>query len=107
MNGFKMGTSYGLFLEISSVDHVQLDGPNCDGFEQLSHPAYEIQWMTYIARRRYVIAEVTAQIIASDTFEPVNTSIQRSRRWNVLRVASVPHNQIAVEAKRSINNNLK
>lgn len=43
LNGLKMGTSYGLFLEISSVDHVQLDASNCEGFEQLSHPDYEIQ----------------------------------------------------------------
>lgn len=42
LNGFKMGTSYGMYLEITSVDHVQMDSNDCDGFEEYSHPDSEI-----------------------------------------------------------------
>lgn len=38
LNGFKMGTSHGLYLEITSVDHMQMDSSDCDGFEEYSHP---------------------------------------------------------------------
>lgn len=38
LNGFKMGTSHGLYLEITSVDHFQTDSSDCDGFEEYSHP---------------------------------------------------------------------
>lgn len=43
VNGFKMGTSFGLYMEVTSVDHVQLDSNECDGFEHFSHPDVEIE----------------------------------------------------------------
>lgn len=42
LNGFKMGTNYGMYLEITSVDHVQMESSDCDGFEEYSHPDFEI-----------------------------------------------------------------
>lgn len=42
LNGFKMGTSYGMYLEITSVDHLQMDTSDCDGFEDYSHPDTDI-----------------------------------------------------------------
>lgn len=42
LNGFKMGTSFGLMMDITSVDHVQLEA-ECHGFEDYSHPETEIQ----------------------------------------------------------------
>lgn len=42
LNGFKVGTSNGLYLEITSVDHLQMDSSNCDGFEEYSHPDYDL-----------------------------------------------------------------
>lgn len=42
LNGFKMGTSYGMYMEVTSVDHVKMDSIECDGFEALSDPNSEI-----------------------------------------------------------------
>lgn len=42
LNGFKMGTSYGMYLEITSVDHLQMDTKDCEGFEDYSHPETDI-----------------------------------------------------------------
>lgn len=42
LNGFKMGTVHGLYMEITSVDHLQMDSNYCDGFECYSHPDAEI-----------------------------------------------------------------
>lgn len=42
LNGFKMGTTAGMYLEITSVDHLQMDSPDCDGFEEYSNPDAEI-----------------------------------------------------------------
>lgn len=42
LNGFKMGTSYGMYMEITAVDHIQLDSSDCDGFEDFSHPDIDI-----------------------------------------------------------------
>lgn len=43
MNGFKMTTTFGLHLEITSVDHFQLETNDCHGFEMYSHPDVEPQ----------------------------------------------------------------
>lgn len=40
MNGFKMATSYGMYMEVTSVDHLALDTDECDGFEHYSHPDF-------------------------------------------------------------------
>lgn len=42
LNGFKMGTNHGLYLEITSVDHLQMDSSDCDGFEEYSNPDSDI-----------------------------------------------------------------
>lgn len=41
LNGFKMGTSYGMIMDITSVDHIQLDA-DCSDFENYLHPDTEI-----------------------------------------------------------------
>lgn len=38
INGFKMATEDGMFLEVTSVDHFKLDSHECEHFEQYSHP---------------------------------------------------------------------
>lgn len=38
MNGFKIGVSYGMQMEITSVDHLSLGPSGCDGFESYSFP---------------------------------------------------------------------
>lgn len=38
LNGFKISTSYGMFMEITSVDHLSLDSDDCSGFESYSSP---------------------------------------------------------------------
>lgn len=42
MNGLKMSASYGMYLEITSVDHLQMDSSDCDGFEEYSEPDCDI-----------------------------------------------------------------
>lgn len=42
LNGFKMGTNFGMYLEITSVDHLQMDSADCDGFEEYSNPDADI-----------------------------------------------------------------
>lgn len=42
LNGFKMGTSFGMYMEITSVDHLQMDSIECDGFEEYSRPDADI-----------------------------------------------------------------
>lgn len=41
LNGFKILTRHGLYMEITSVDHFQLDTNECLGFETYSHPDAE------------------------------------------------------------------
>lgn len=38
LNGFKISTSYGMFIEITSVDHLTLDSDDCDDFASYSNP---------------------------------------------------------------------
>lgn len=42
MNGFKMGASFGMYLEITSVDHLQMDSNDCYGFEEYSEPDCDV-----------------------------------------------------------------
>lgn len=42
MNGFKMSASFGMYLEITSVDHLQMDSSDCDGFEEYSDPDCDV-----------------------------------------------------------------
>lgn len=42
INGFKMKTMHGMYMEVTSVDHVRMDSIHCDGFEKYSHPDTEI-----------------------------------------------------------------
>lgn len=42
LNGFKMATSHGMYLEITSVDHLHMDSADCDGFEEYSNPDSDI-----------------------------------------------------------------
>lgn len=42
LNGLKMGTLYGMYLEINSIDHLQMGSSDCNGFEEYSHPDNEI-----------------------------------------------------------------
>lgn len=43
MNGFKMSTSSGMYMEVTSVDHLKMDTDDCDGFEHYSHPDVDIE----------------------------------------------------------------
>lgn len=38
LNGFKIGVSYGMQIEITGVDHLPLGLSGCDSFEMYSHP---------------------------------------------------------------------
>lgn len=42
MNGLKMSASFGMFLEITSVDHLQMDSNDCHGFEEYSEPDCDV-----------------------------------------------------------------
>lgn len=42
LNCFKMTTSDGLYMEITSIDHMNLGGADCDGFESFSDPEIQI-----------------------------------------------------------------
>lgn len=42
LNGFKMGTSFGMYMELTSVDHVEMDSIECEGFEEYSNPDADI-----------------------------------------------------------------
>lgn len=42
VNGFKMGTSFGMYMEITSVDHVQMDSSDCEGFEDYCRPDVDV-----------------------------------------------------------------
>lgn len=38
-----MATTFGLYLEVTSVDHIQMDSNDCNGFEHYSEPDVEIE----------------------------------------------------------------
>lgn len=38
LNGLKISTSYGMYMEVNSVDHTEMDTDDCYGFESYSHP---------------------------------------------------------------------
>ncbi|XP_058811288.1 32 kDa beta-galactoside-binding lectin lec-3-like isoform X2 [Topomyia yanbarensis] len=42
LNGFKIQCSNGMQLEVTSVDHMNMGVPDCEGFESYSHPEVEI-----------------------------------------------------------------
>lgn len=43
INGFKMSTSYGMYMEVTSVDHLEMGTDDCDGFEHYSDPDVDIE----------------------------------------------------------------
>lgn len=43
INGFKMGTSHGMYMEVTSVDHLEMNSDDCDGFEHYSHSDVDIE----------------------------------------------------------------
>lgn len=42
LNGLKISTSYGMYMEVNSVDHLEADTDDCHGFETYSHPNVSI-----------------------------------------------------------------
>lgn len=42
LNGFKIKGIHGMYVQVSSVDHLQIGNADCDGFEAYSDPNYVI-----------------------------------------------------------------